>query len=742
MPTFRSPAPQAATVVLLALPGLFGLACSDRSDEGLARPGLSSDTLLPSPAEAGKATIEPLRLASETEQEHRRSARSTAGAATHASLATTGQRAKEHGTAPDRSHTVQVVCRLWPDEMRRPNRNGPPFSEAMVQVGFGTRSHRHSPHLPPSPGAEHAVALVTDASGKATVTLTIPSHVERPFVWARPTSPGYVGPMATAWRLDKGESTLALMFRKGVVLEGHVVNEAGDPQDGVDVHPEYGSHTLDIDGESVTFRTVLSDGWDSVTTNAAGFFQLPVAFPGALTLRASERGLGSALLQKVTPDALESPVLLTLRGDGRLTGTLRRPDGTPLSVMCIEARHESRTGIPSERIRGRYEDGNGRMGDQVFTDTSGRFELTGLVPGNYDLVVPRSLAPPLEVTPNSASTGDDFLDLVVTDLHILRARLLDHLGQPVQLGYSTRIKPSEPPGMECIRVPSLDPGIEEHLWAVRGTATRANERTYIVEAGRDYVISIVGHGIPPLERRVPVALANVETEIEFRLPPPAPLGLLEARLVSRGEDPPWTAELELLTTEGKRLLHRSSSKSGPPTLRCSLSPGEYLLREGTKNLGWACGTGRLEREPSFSPSFPKAPPAERLITIVSGVTNRFDLELPRFGSLQVQLEESGVPIPQDRRFVTHGGRQTELSAWTEKIGAVVELRNEVGRLLPHTDAWSVVERPGEPPAIHFRHLPDGTYTVLVTTAEGRSARVTKTVRGNAHAKARMSSWSP
>ncbi len=164
-------------------------------------------------------------------------------------------------------------------------------------------------------------------------------------------------------QVEPGETrTLEIEVRRGVVIEGRVVDESGAPLSKVNVNANSQSQALD-----------LTD-WSLFTTAEDGTFRLQGLGPGEVTLHAMaqgfenfERELG-ALEEGEHLQGLE----LVLKRGFKIAGRVLWPDGTPADASV---------GVQIENP--------GRVGMHFFwnsnfqTEEDGTFEASGLVEGKY-----------------------------------------------------------------------------------------------------------------------------------------------------------------------------------------------------------------------------------------------------------------------------------------------------------------------------------------------------------------------
>ena len=210
-----------------------------------------------------------------------------------------------------------------------------------------------------------------------------------------------------AQRADLADLAPTLILEPGHVLRGRVLDEASAPVIGVQVY-------LVPEGEQarIVARTGPGGAWRG---------RMPGA--GRYGIRAEATGVGTAHARPldVTPDRdLDVPDLV-LRGEGRIAGVARFPDGTPAAHLVVAA---------SAALPQRFADEEGLLKSMATADAQGRFVLRGLKRGRYALRPDdwrQSDADPIFETGESAAT------LTVSQRRVL-VEVRDVSGTPVAGG--------------------------------------------------------------------------------------------------------------------------------------------------------------------------------------------------------------------------------------------------------------------------------------------------------------------
>ncbi|MBK7877243.1 MAG: carboxypeptidase regulatory-like domain-containing protein [Planctomycetes bacterium] len=221
--------------------------------------------------------------------------------------------------------------------------------------------------------------------------------------------------------------TIELQLDPGQDLTGRVVDARGTARAGAEV---------------VLWTPSLRAGAEierpaaSARTGADGRFRLGFTSEGTCALRVRLENEGTAERAPLELGVHGDRDLgdLVLRGSGVLEGVVLHPDGHPataLELWAVPAELAGERDAPriaattlTERERG-----DGLAFTRTFTDETGRFRATGLVPGNYALVAPGARAR-LEPAAAVRATPATDVRLVLASARVA-VRVVDAEGTPV-----------------------------------------------------------------------------------------------------------------------------------------------------------------------------------------------------------------------------------------------------------------------------------------------------------------------
>jgi hypothetical protein len=274
-----------------------------------------------------------------------------------------------------------------------------------------------------------------------------------------------------------------------------------------------------------------------------GRFELHLRRPATVDLLAQARRIGTALVTGVelSPDTAE-PLDVVLRGPGLLRGRVVEPSGVPVPGLELDAVADSLgatftgfrymnfepDGLLLER---RAEDG--LLFATTLTDLEGRFACSGLQAGEWWLRVAWEDAP--------LSTEPVLADGQEITLTLQRPRLVVRVRE-----VSGRIEPADPRERlapdpwkwpETLRAvvladPAGSPGGRD---GPVGCRILGDARVFPVEAGRRYVVGLLG-GAEPWRPRSVLAGPGT-TEVELVRTPAAGMGTLVIEATDKGGVP-------------------------------------------------------------------------------------------------------------------------------------------------------------------------------------------------------------
>lgn len=226
-----------------------------------------------------------------------------------------------------------------------------------------------------------AEAERSDAAGSA--TLFEPASATRTRVRAAAT-----GHLPDDAEVEHGSGTapdgqpeeVTVMLEIAVRATGVVVDESGDPLEGVDVEPR-----LDLGAGSIRNAWRASTTLDRTVSDAEGRFALGGLHPDvSYRLRATKAGFAPSEIELVEPTAETAGGLTIVLELGRIaTGTVAGSAGEPVAGARVALR-ESPPGGPMQR----YYRSLAFEEDEpieVFADSEGRFVFRDLTAGLFDL---------------------------------------------------------------------------------------------------------------------------------------------------------------------------------------------------------------------------------------------------------------------------------------------------------------------------------------------------------------------
>ncbi|MEM9381355.1 MAG: hypothetical protein AAGB93_15485 [Planctomycetota bacterium] len=514
-------------------------------------------------------------------------------------------------------------------------------------------------------------------------------------VLARVVEPGHVQRTAYARTVDDASALRAwLVAERGGTVRGRVVDEAGRGLDG-----QVGLWRWTSKGGQRVFERRFRarswrDGWFDLHVLEAEVDEVDGIVRG--TLVAEIDGVGSGTLPDQAWDLGEPPrdLVVVARGAGVLAGTIRDANGDPASGLPIRAKlasvaESNEYALTSDVVGAALAGADGNVQGAAVTRADGSFEIAGLRTGRYH-VWTRSTpwiftsAYDVPVTGSPVSTGPDPVELTFTRTHLV-VELKDADGRPwtgeqLQLRgfYSARSLPSTWSERVFVHVvPAVRGGdgwiARElgHLSTVEGTPTGDGATAFEVEAGSDYLVSVVGRagegaafdGVPR-HVRVPTG-AGRHVEV-VRASVVGPLGTLEIdvtverqdRSVGSGEwgEANGPRERVAYTTAGSSVLVIEEERSGLPLLGAPrsvlpASPYRFDLPAGRYRV-----VARQDLVRPYSTFDPRHGGASRLVEVRAGETTHASLHVGPGGRVRVTVPAGGEDLrlglvdPQGRRF--------------------------------------------------------------------------------------------
>lgn len=424
--------------------------------------------------------------------------------------------------------------------------------------------------------------------------------------------------------------TVTLSLEPGLSLSGLVVDEAGKPMSGADVH----AYVLSEQTSQPRFlhhgRYALHDG-SSVTTDAQGRFTFDHLSPGACKLSVRKEGfeLMAEPLQDEdgarsrTPQVLVAAgttnVRLVLRYQGGIRGRLVREDGTPITRFDVN--EES------------FREPNGTF--QIAVEEPGRSWVTLEAPG---------LTRVLREVQVEAGRDTDLGDVVLKAGRRLRGRVLDAATSTPVVGVEVQVNVVVPAS-------SGEEDASEETQSLAHARTGADGAFVLppLEAGTAFRVELSHPDYLPLSQQV----GPGETTLELRL-------LTGARLDGTVKDREGRLISTFLHLHPLSPLGSDSilmEEDGGTFHATGLAPGEYSLvaRAATSSRG---DTLR------FMPQRVKLGPGERKELHLQALTGGASLKLrpPPYAvmnqtaavmAVRYYLFSGTVPVPKDMGELEH-----------------------------------------------------------------------------------------
>ncbi len=271
-------------------------------------------------------------------------------------------------------------------------------------------------------------AVVTDQAGGFELHGTARARLE-----ITAGAPGYMGAAGHAFQLaDDGRPGPVLTLDPAAALSGRVTDADGAPVEGAEVRIEVkrnpGRMRIEIGG-----RTLLP----RARSNADGRFRLgPIDPEKNYTLRVRADGFAAAAadVTDLAPYRTRSDLQIELSRGSGLHGTIVDADGLPLTDAIVRIEPASDGG--GMRMMRMMETTDDASAIQAATGRDGRFELTGVPPGKFDLEITRKgfakrSVPSIEVAaaqPEPVDLGE----IALTPGERVQGFVIDRDGQPVE----------------------------------------------------------------------------------------------------------------------------------------------------------------------------------------------------------------------------------------------------------------------------------------------------------------------
>jgi protocatechuate 3,4-dioxygenase beta subunit len=292
--------------------------------------------------------------------------------------------------------------------------------------------------------------VIEEDSGRVTYTgYSVPldgelSHVFRALPCPGPftvqvESDAFVEVRSEEVTLEPGQvAEVELSLRRGVRVSGRVVDEQGDPVEGVEIH--------------AYVRPTGSGMWSSRNTATApdGSFDVAGLAPGRVEIDVTEDGWVSPEVEPLELANGESRAdleLVVARGRG-VAGRVVWPDGTPAAKVRVAVQVQPEVAQARASTAGWDYD---RIATEVKTNDAGEFEATGLDLGPYDVVAVKGRREVVEepadapkrkfpkkqhrnyrATVRGVTTGTTDLVIELSQGLTLTGRVVDDTGTPVE----------------------------------------------------------------------------------------------------------------------------------------------------------------------------------------------------------------------------------------------------------------------------------------------------------------------
>ncbi|MCP5020524.1 MAG: hypothetical protein GY930_02005 [bacterium] len=552
--------------------------------------------------------------------------------------------------------------------------------------------------------------------------------------WERP----FNGPWA--------DSRVVRLFpKKGSTLYFQVQETSGDP-----VRATFGWRET-LNPTKRGSRSLFANG-----QFGAGWYVLNVEADCDVDAWAWKSGVGGGALLAVKSDVdVLGGHKLVFRAESRLRGQIKSLGGTGIMDLPMFVRKQGSEWVP-QRPKGLFgvQQGKG-VGPKGLefgwcrTDEGGRFELQGLAPGSYEVLVMSSSfrRSDWSLLPGElAQTSDDSSALNFTR-PIVRVQLLNSAGEAwdggreIQKadGYSRHWKRQcnfsdwpESPQLLVRNLATPEP-TSLRFW-LRSPAFWSDNHALISEIspGAYYAVQVIGG---PFQGHVQVIQAPADgapIKLAVKAGDRKPLGKLRVNLKHRGHKIVarkwfndfglWIADFET----GVPLVTRIEFAQGPPEF--SLPEGKYRVVLEGRSLGDS-HHGTLMQPRS-------AGHAEAIVRIESATEKNIELDMDRGGFLNITLK--GESTPADLAALRRRYKQaSEDSPWLLEAANKAHLKIFAPNFIPEVVKFKGRDMEGTPAeGIHIQShwplgktqksemLPAGTYELIATMPGGREFRKT------------------
>ena len=381
-----------------------------------------------------------------------------------------------------------------------------------------------------------------------------------------------------------------------------------------------------------------------------GWFYVHFQKDQSIDLRAEKKGFGTAVRCNIDL-MLDKPVQdlrLQLQSLGVLRGVIETTEGRPQVGLWISARHsagDNQGSVHSPELKARlwHQDNLGNRIDSVITDRDGRFEITGLAHGKYEVIPRRISYSPFQSDPISGSPvpADGELQRLIFNQPSIEIQLLDSVGRhhsgPIHGsfwkatgGQSTYGKWLNNPTVLVFPTAKGDFQRSVHYRRPVGHRLGDGLAVFQAEADTSYWVGVFGGGFATHLQLVKVPSEGLPGRLVFQAKAPkAPAsGFLKAKVVPPAghERDTWTTRLWVETIKECVPLWNFGYHSIAPEL-ISLPPGRYRLV--------AAGSDHYSPHHTLYRELGRS---ETIFEIQAGQTTRETLYLPLGAKLALTLE--------------------------------------------------------------------------------------------------------